>query len=74
MGNGYQKAGNKLRDVSYRSEDGSKIAISDGCSIPIGNKLVISVNGNDRCERQRFTVCHEIVHAVLELPSEHAGQ
>lgn len=44
-----------------------------GCSIPIGNKLVISVNGNDRRERQRFTVCHEIAHAVLELPSEHAG-
>ncbi len=31
----------------------------------------ICVNGNDRQERQRFTVCHEIAHIVTGLPSEH---
>jgi hypothetical protein len=44
-----------------------------GCTTPIGGKLVISVNGNDRPERQRFTICHEVAHAVLGLPSEHGG-
>jgi len=44
----------------------------DGCSTIFNNKLIIAVNANDRPERQRFTVCHEVAHAVLELPSEHS--
>ena len=31
----------------------------------------ICVNANDRPERQRFTVCHEIAHIVLRLQSDH---
>ena len=34
---------------------------------------MITVNGNHKKERQRFTVLHEIAHIVLELPSEHHG-
>jgi len=36
-------------------------------------KYGICVNGNQTIERQRFTVCHELAHVVLELPSEHTG-
>jgi hypothetical protein len=35
-------------------------------------KFYICVNGNDKEERRRFTVCHEIAHHVLGLPSEHS--
>ena len=31
----------------------------------------ICVNANDRIERRRFTICHEIAHIVLGLKSEH---
>ena len=34
----------------------------------------ICVNANDRPERQRFTVCHEIAHIVLKLRSDHKTQ
>lgn len=42
-----------------------------GYSFPKGDGHYICVNGNDRPERQRFTVCHEIAHIVLGLPSDH---
>jgi hypothetical protein len=45
-----------------------------GYSIALGGKCYICVNGNDREERQRFTICHEIAHIVLGLPSEHKAQ
>jgi hypothetical protein len=45
-----------------------------GYSIALGGKRYICVNGNDREERQRFTICHEIAHIVLGLPSEHKAQ
>lgn len=45
----------------------------DGCSTHFMGKLVIAVNARDLPQRQRFTVCHEIAHAVLELPSEHGA-
>jgi hypothetical protein len=32
---------------------------------------LITVNELDRAARRRFTVCHEIAHLVLDLPSEH---
>jgi len=44
-----------------------------GWSIPTKNKHVIGVNARDRLERQRFTVCHEIAHIVLKLPSNHTS-
>lgn len=36
-----------------------------------GGKHYIVVNANDSQERQRFTVCHELAHIVLGLPSDH---
>lgn len=42
-----------------------------GCSFSSGGKHYICVNANDRSDRQRFTVCHEIAHIVLGLPSNH---
>lgn len=36
-------------------------------------KYGICVNGNQNDERQRFTVCHELAHIILGMPSEHRG-
>lgn len=44
-----------------------------GQTFPLGGKHIITVNGNHKDERQRFTVLHEIAHIVLELPSQHHG-
>lgn len=45
----------------------------DGCSTHFKGKFVIAVNARDLPQRQRFTVCHEIAHVILELPSEHGA-
>lgn len=45
-----------------------------GQTFPLGGKSIITVNGNHREERQRFTVLHEIAHNALQLPSRHHGQ
>lgn len=42
-----------------------------GWSFSDGGKHFICVNANDRPERQRFTICHELAHIVLGLKSEH---
>lgn len=42
-----------------------------GWSFQSKGKHYICVNANDLHERQRFTVCHELAHIVLELPSDH---
>jgi Zn-dependent peptidase ImmA (M78 family) len=42
-----------------------------GWSFCNNGKHYICVNAKDRSERQRFTICHELAHIVLELPSEH---
>lgn len=42
-----------------------------GWSFQNKGKHYICVNANDLPERQRFTVCHELAHIVLALPSEH---
>lgn len=34
-------------------------------------KHIITVNSSEIGERQRFTICHEIAHIVLSLPSSH---
>lgn len=36
-------------------------------------KHYICVNAKDNEERQNFTVCHELAHIVLGLPSDHNG-
>ena len=44
-----------------------------GYSFESNGKHYICVNEKDSEERKRFTVCHEIAHIVLGLPSEHAS-
>lgn len=63
---------------AYIKEIGARLSIETdlgpdepGYSTKIGDKHVICVNGNDRESRRRFTICHEIAHIVLGLPSEH---
>ena len=43
-----------------------------GWSCQMRGKLFICVNASDQEERQRFTICHEIAHSVLGVPSEHS--
>jgi Zn-dependent peptidase ImmA (M78 family) len=46
----------------------------DGFSaVKPNGKYGICVNGNQAEERQRFTVCHELAHIILGLPSEHTS-
>ena len=42
-----------------------------GSSFETNGSHFISVNGNDKPERQNFTICHELAHIILGLPSEH---
>jgi hypothetical protein len=40
-------------------------------TVPKGNGFVITINSSESRERQRFTICHEVAHIVLGLPSAH---
>src|ERR1017187_4291055 len=40
-----------------------------GWSFENKGKKYICLNGKDSQERQRFTICHELAHVVLGLPS-----
>ena len=42
-------------------------------SMKPSGKYGICVNGNQKKERQRFTICHELAHIILGLPSEHTS-
>jgi len=42
-----------------------------GYTMVTGAGPLITINETDRATRRRFTVCHEIAHLVLGLPSEH---
>jgi hypothetical protein len=42
-----------------------------GWSFTNAGKHYICVNANDRPERQRFTICHELAHIVLGVASDH---
>lgn len=42
-----------------------------GYTMVTGVGPLITINELDRATRRRFTVCHEIGHLVLDLPSEH---
>lgn len=60
-----QAAGASLKKkVLSAGESGFTITKLDG-------KHVITVNSQETTERQRFTICHEIAHIMLELPSSH---
>ena len=56
----------KLRNEELKEgESGFTVTSSNG-------QHVITVNSLESEERQRFTVCHEIAHIILGLPSQHA--
>ena len=60
-----QAANARIRSQSLREDEA-------GFTIPRGDgSQVITTNATDADERQRFTVCHEIAHIVLGLPSCH---
>src|SRR5688572_11391581 len=65
---------------AYIEKVGAKLHHADlpngqsGYSGVINGKLKILVNSNDRLERQRFTVCHEVAHIHLGLPTNHGGK
>ena len=40
-------------------------------SFPGRGKYYICINAKDSPERQRFSICHELAHFVLQLPSDH---
>jgi Zn-dependent peptidase ImmA (M78 family) len=42
-----------------------------GSCFEMNGKRFICTNASDRSERQRFTVCHEVAHLKLGLPSQH---
>lgn len=44
----------------------------DGSSFERNGRYHICVNGKQAPERRNFTICHEIAHRILGLPSEHA--
>lgn len=62
----------------YLSHIGAKVTVDDdlavgeaGYTMTVKGRHSIVVNGKDSERRQRFTICHEIGHVVLELESEH---
>ncbi|MDP2761169.1 MAG: ImmA/IrrE family metallo-endopeptidase [Sideroxyarcus sp.] len=60
-----QKANAKLKKEELsKGESGFTITRSNG-------QHIITVNSLEPKERQRFTVCHEIAHIELGLPSQH---
>lgn len=60
-----QKANAKLKKEELGDgESGFTVTRSDG-------QHIITINSLELAERQRFTVCHEIAHIVLGLPSQH---
>lgn len=60
-----QKANAKLNKENLGSgESGFTVTRSNG-------QHIITVNSLEIEQRQRFTVCHEIAHIVLGLPSQH---
>ena len=50
------------------------LAGEPGWSFEANGKRYVCVNAHDREERQRFTICHEIAHFALNLPSDHETQ
>ena len=64
----------------YAQEVGAVIRPQDdmeadeaGYCFESNGKRFICTNATDRSERQRFTVCHEVAHLRLGLPSQHGS-
>jgi len=74
-------AGIPVELVAYANEVGARIKVAqdlgadeDGFSMMMPNGAFgICVNGNQSDERQRFTICHELAHIILDLPSQHGA-
>jgi Zn-dependent peptidase ImmA (M78 family) len=67
-----------VRIEAYLKHVGAALSAQDdleedeaGFSFQNKGKWYIGVNASDRHERRRFTICHELGHIVLGLPSEH---
>lgn len=68
-----------LRDLTHYLEQSNAKLITEelglgeaGSTFTLPNgRHVITVNSQEEEPRQRFTVCHEIAHIVLDLPSSH---
>lgn len=58
------KANARVRKEELRPGESGTVA-------EINGKTVITVNSVEPEERQRFTICHEIAHKILGLPSDH---
>lgn len=56
--------------VKFSDQLGPKEA---GYVVNIAGKQLIVVNDRDHPHRQRFTIMHEVAHAVLDLPSMHGS-
>lgn len=60
------------RQLGFEIKKNDKMMAGEsGQLLVVGQQKYILVNSNDSEFRQRFTVLHEIAHAVLELPSNH---
>jgi Zn-dependent peptidase ImmA (M78 family) len=62
--------------IKYAKRLGIDIRYSRDISVPgytvlFNGKFVITIEEGDRIERQRFTICHELGHLVLNLPTSH---
>ena len=59
-----QIGGSIKKEALEENEDAWSVRLSSG-------KYRICVNCNHNGRRQRFSVCHEVAHAVLEIPADH---
>jgi Zn-dependent peptidase ImmA (M78 family) len=64
--------------TAYLTHLGSRLHVEDdmedgedGSSFERNGRHHICVNGKQAPERRNFTICHEIAHRILGLPSEH---
>lgn len=62
----YVRAANAIVLKEEMGDDESGITLTR-----LDGKHIITVNSRESIERQRFTICHEIAHVILELPSTH---
>jgi hypothetical protein len=62
----YAQAANAELRTSMKLQGGQA-----GNTMFVQGRHLITINGSDRPERQRFTALHEIAHITLELPSRH---
>lgn len=62
----------------YLERISSKVSLDDlspneaGYTMATSKGALITLNALDRAARRRFTLCHEIAHLVLGLPSDHS--